>query len=323
MSIKLSIIVPVYNAEKYLYKNVMTLIQQTISSADYEIILINDGSKDASSEICFQLSQDYSNIILISQKNSGVSVARNAGIEKARGHYITFVDSDDYVCPEYVETIFELVDEEKEFYILDNFIVEDHIKGSEKQWLLELIKKRYTIDDVLSYLCSSRINAPWDKIYLKSVIKSHDLKFEVGLNMGEDVLFNLKYASYVNNVKVSDLKIYYHTVNFDGLCHKKVTFRLLHEYQIVYKKMMSIICELRNGEIHQNELRCAFLRLLTNYSGKLEKSGFSPKEIKAHFEQKDFFEEVVSAKYKSPIDCVRKFLLRRHLYKINAILFNN
>ena len=101
---KISIVVAVYNAEKTLKKCVDSLIGQTLKNT--EIILVNDCSKDNSSSICKQYESEYSNVIAIDNPyNVGVSATRNNGIEKAKGDYICFVDSDDYVEPDYLEQL--------------------------------------------------------------------------------------------------------------------------------------------------------------------------------------------------------------------------
>ena len=96
---KLSIIVPMYNVANYLAKCLDSLLEQDLSHSDYEIILVNDGSTDKCGEIAQQYADTYTNVKLISQKNMGLSVARNVGIKQAQGDYILFVDSDDYLQP--------------------------------------------------------------------------------------------------------------------------------------------------------------------------------------------------------------------------------
>lgn len=97
MDIVLSIIIPVYNVEKYIERCIRSLEKQDIHPETYEIIVINDGSPDNSREVVLQMMSEFSNVILIDQENKGVSMARNAGIERAKGRYILFVDPDDYV----------------------------------------------------------------------------------------------------------------------------------------------------------------------------------------------------------------------------------
>ena len=102
---KLSIIVPVYNVEAFLYKCVDSLLKQDLSPEDYEIVLVDDGSTDGSGALCDTLAAEHGNIRVIHQRNRGLSGARNAGIPTASGDYILFVDSDDYLCPNVLGTL--------------------------------------------------------------------------------------------------------------------------------------------------------------------------------------------------------------------------
>ncbi|WP_416867066.1 MAG: glycosyltransferase family 2 protein [Imperialibacter sp.] len=110
---KLSIILPVYNVEAYLERCIRSLEDQGIPRSDYEIIVVNDGSPDNSKEVVERLQRELSNIILINQENQGVSMARNAGIDRAGGEYLVFVDPDDYVAPNSFSSILTAVDRHK------------------------------------------------------------------------------------------------------------------------------------------------------------------------------------------------------------------
>ena len=107
---KYSVIIPVYNAEKTLKRCVDSLLEQDYTDA--EIILVNDGSKDGSEDICREYAEAHPNIRLISQQNGGVSTARNAGLDAAQGEYIVFVDSDDHVVPGFFSIMDKAIDEE-------------------------------------------------------------------------------------------------------------------------------------------------------------------------------------------------------------------
>ena len=96
--IKISVIVPVYNVEKFLSTCLESILDQGLSEQEYEIILINDGSIDGSLAICNLYAKAHSNIHVYSQENQGVSLARNLGMSKARGEWVMFLDSDDYLC---------------------------------------------------------------------------------------------------------------------------------------------------------------------------------------------------------------------------------
>lgn len=102
---KLSLIVPVYNVEQYLPKCVDSLLNQDLPLEDYEIILVDDGSPDCCGTICDKYAASYSNIKVVHRENGGLSAARNSGIEVARGEYVQFVDSDDYLEPNVLKTL--------------------------------------------------------------------------------------------------------------------------------------------------------------------------------------------------------------------------
>ena len=107
MSLKLSIIVPVYGVEAYLPKCIDSLLNQDLSAEDYEIILVDDGSPDRCGDICDEYASKYGNIRVVHRKNGGLSAARNSGIEVAQGKYIQFVDSDDYLEPNVLKALVE------------------------------------------------------------------------------------------------------------------------------------------------------------------------------------------------------------------------
>lgn len=107
MMVKLSIIVPIYKVEPYLSKCIDSLLDQDLSKEDYEIILVDDGSPDRCGEICDEYASKYANIRVVHRKNGGLSAARNSGIEIARGKYIQFVDSDDYLEPNVLKALIE------------------------------------------------------------------------------------------------------------------------------------------------------------------------------------------------------------------------
>ena len=112
MSVKLSIIVPVYGVEQYLRKCVDSLLSQDIPSSEYEIILVDDGGKDACPQICDGYSVEHKNVRVVHRENGGLSAARNSGIEVAEGEYVMFVDSDDYIEPNVLSGLMAQVERE-------------------------------------------------------------------------------------------------------------------------------------------------------------------------------------------------------------------
>lgn len=112
MTPKLSIIVPIYNVEQYLRKCVDSLLKQDIPSSEYEIILVDDGSPDACPEMCDSYAAEHDNVRVVHRENGGLSAARNSGIEKAKGKYVMFVDSDDYLEPNVLGSLMAQVERE-------------------------------------------------------------------------------------------------------------------------------------------------------------------------------------------------------------------
>ena len=105
----ISVIVPVYNVEKYLPQCLNSIINQTYKNI--EVVLVDDGSTDDSGNICEEYKKNDERIIVVHQKNSGLSAARNVGIEISTGEYITFIDSDDYISPDYIENLYSALEQ--------------------------------------------------------------------------------------------------------------------------------------------------------------------------------------------------------------------
>lgn len=153
---KISIIVPVYNMEQYLKKCVDSIIKQTYSNL--EIILVNDGSLDKSLFICKEYKKRDSRIRIVNKKNGGLSSARNAGVNVATGEYITFVDSDDYLKGNAIETLVKMIEHSQaDIAYIHDIIVNEHysIIGKEE---LDHCEKMYTSSTFLKAICERRVS---------------------------------------------------------------------------------------------------------------------------------------------------------------------
>ena len=193
MNETISIIVPVYNAEGTLNRCVSALVGQTYQNI--EIILVNDGSTDRSLEICRRFASEDGRIRVIDKPNGGVSSARNAGLDVATGAFIMFCDSDDWAEPDWCE---ELISHYEE----DCLVMCGHYVEGEQSYIPHEIRAengcdRYARRDFWKLkLCN--FNAPWNKIYDRSVILRENLKFREELTNGEDLLFILQYLSSIS-----------------------------------------------------------------------------------------------------------------------------
>lgn len=311
----LSIIIPIYNAEKYLFKTLQTLVSQTVEDHKYEIILINDGSTDNSDNICVDFMQNHRNILLINQENRGVSSARNKGLEVAKGKYITFVDSDDYVANNYVEVILKIVKSKKELYILNNYLDYRNEIKIEKQWLNE--DKQYNYDEIVNLFMEYKLNAPWDKIFLKSIIDRFNIRFKKNLNMGEDLIFCLDYLEKTNEVLLVDKSIYYHVNNIEGLCHRKINLNQIDEFDAIFNKMIQFA---RNNS-SEKVINSTILRMISNFSGKLYKNNYKKEEISRCLEGRKWYKDAIVFRYSDSGTNLRKVVLYYRLYWIASLIF--
>lgn len=190
----ISVIVPVYNAEKYLQKCLDSILEQTYKNL--EIIIINDGSTDNSGQICQEYEKQDDRIIYIEKENSGVSDTRNAGMDRMTGTYVTFVDSDDWLEPNYVKFLYEKLIEHQADIVVGNYT---SFNESNSVFYFhtsaDYYEKVYDNKSVIpclydaKELLKSALIVPWGKIYKKEIIAN--FRFPID-RIGEDALFNLK-----------------------------------------------------------------------------------------------------------------------------------
>jgi glycosyltransferase involved in cell wall biosynthesis len=192
-AIAISFIVPIYNAEKYLRRCLLSIKEQ--SMPNIEIIMIDDGSADTSSEICKSFMNSDGRFIYHHQQNAGLSAARNKGLSLARGKYIAFVDADDFIMPEYAEKTFGTAEEENADIVIFGYKMND-IDGSGDVGVSLPAAHRVVVtpETVLKHFCTDwllpqRMNYAWSKLYRHELIKKSGAAFIQGLNC-EDRCFN-------------------------------------------------------------------------------------------------------------------------------------
>ncbi|MGL4946332.1 MAG: glycosyltransferase [Cetobacterium sp.] len=198
----LSVIIPAYNVEKYVKRCVDSILNQTLK--EIEIIIIDDGSTDKTSEICSQLAIKHSSIIYKKVTNGGCSKARNLGIDIARGDYIAFLDSDDWVHEDMYKDMLDKAKKEKADVVICGFKKLDETKKiiSTVQVIERYSSESYT-DSKTEWFAS-----PCNKIYKKEMIKNNNIKFLLNVYTGEDMFFNFVCFFFSEKV-VSIQKTYY------------------------------------------------------------------------------------------------------------------
>lgn len=230
----IDVIIPVYNQEKYLRRCLDSLLPQTDESI--KVFLVNDGSTDASLDICREYAERFKNVVIIDKENGGLSSARNAGLDAAQGDRIVFIDSDDYVADDYVARI--QAETEASDLVVFPFIVK-HIDLGENKVIMQ--DGDYSAKDALCLLSDAGMfNVAWNKIYSRSIIEqSPALRFEEGGEPGEDLLFNCEYFKRIKNVKVTDRPIYYYMRNGEDTLANRYRKNLWDKNKVFIEKIKS------------------------------------------------------------------------------------
>lgn len=220
----LSIIVPVYNASAYLACCIESIISQTRD--DWELILVDDGSTDGSLSIAQSYAHD-SRIKVLTQHNSGPSVARNKGLAEASGQYITFVDADDWIDPDYVKIILgNAGDADIVFWGLKK-IYPDNIRLASPAD--NYARDHQSVEILLQSLIVNPENVPYfgftvTKLFKREIIEKYGLTFNPELRIKEDELFVWQYCSHINSLKALAFAPYNYRILQQSLSHNRKTF---------------------------------------------------------------------------------------------------
>jgi glycosyltransferase involved in cell wall biosynthesis len=242
----LSFIIPLYNAELYIKDCLSSLVSQGIDPSRYEIIVVDDGSKDNSLKVAKEFSAIYSNIFIIEQENQGVGAARNNGVEQARGTYIYFIDADDYLAQ---STLYKL---------LDNALIRNldvlcfkSTDTTERNLFLSENPDRYKIDDQIytgiEFIANSSIRfAVWWFIAKKEFLLSNNMRFIEGIFF-EDVIYALELFVAAERVSSTTLDVYRYYQNPTSIMHSKEevhTNKIIQGYKYAINKMDEVINKL-------------------------------------------------------------------------------
>lgn len=200
--VEISVIVPVYNAEKYLDRCISTLLAQQ-TKWEFEILLIDDGSKDNSLALLNEWEQRDSRIRVFSQRNSGPSAARNYGLFEANGNYIIFVDSDDWVDSYYIENLRNGVESSRPGLVMGGFFREQD-SGIIDYTEVPQIYYQNEFHKMIKVRELYRYGFPFGKIYGTDVIRSYGLTFDEGIHYGEDLIFLFSYLAHAEYVRFID-----------------------------------------------------------------------------------------------------------------------
>lgn len=227
---KVSIIVPVYNAEKTLCRCLDSLVGQTYE--DIEIILVNDGSSDNSQKICKSYKNRFSKIRLINQENAGPATARNTGIDHARGKYLSFVDADDHVENNMIEEMVGAAEDNCAEMVICGYYqefsetVKKH-KFSYAPGLYVGAESRKIATDLISDVSDTRIPPySWVRMVLKASLEKPEIRYAAGMVRSEDYYFFVQLHFRINRLYLLTDKPFYHYMEVDS----SITHRYVPEY---------------------------------------------------------------------------------------------
>lgn len=225
MDIKVSVIVPIYNSERYLRKCLESIVNQTLK--EIEIILVDDGSTDNSYEIYNEYLNNDNRIIIIKQTNQKQGAARNRGIEIAKGKYIGFVDADDYIDLNFFEKLYETAERYGCDIAISSLIKLCNNKQKYK-WKFE--SEKLLISDYEKFVTGHQIKnaAPYNKIYKKTFIEKNKIRFKEKV-FYEDGLFTVKAIYYTNKIITVPGTSYYYLKNPNSTVNSKQTEKHMND----------------------------------------------------------------------------------------------
>ena len=258
---KVSVIIPIYNAEKTIEKTINSIINQTYKYL--EILCINDGSTDKTEKILKKLESKDDRIKIIFQENGGVSKARNTGIENASGKYICFIDADDYIQNDYIKECINILKVENSDLLCTSYM-EGNKKISVEEKCIQNLNKKKIEEQILS---SNYFNTVWAQILKANIIKENKLRFNEKIIYGEDLLFNWDFISYAQKITYIDLPGYIYIYNQNGITQSSDIEKVLKKINDtfnVYKKFCRKENEEQIKNIILNKLNLNLRRLILN-----------------------------------------------------------
>ncbi len=241
-----SIIVPIYNAEQYLRRCVDSILNQEYT--DYELLLVNDGSTDASGDICEEYRDRDPRVIVIQKENTGVSDSRNRALDRARGKYLQFLDSDDWITPDATRLFVRAAEEYGCDMVISDFyrVVGERLspKGDiEEEGVL-------TREEFAAHMMENPADfyygVLWNKLYRRDIVEEHKLRMDTDISWCEDFMFNLEYIRYAKVFYALHAPIYYYVKRKGSLASQginisktvKMKLNVFEYYNNFYKHVL-------------------------------------------------------------------------------------
>lgn len=294
-----SIILPVYNAQNHLARCVGSICAQTYRNI--EIIILNDGSKDQSLPVCEEFRQKDPRILLVDKANSGVSDTRNLGLKLASGKYVEFVDSDDYLDPDFTERLVAAAEENEADFVIAPYKMVIPAGASKPEQVLDKIQDELGVMSVarppevreygflpagvydkdtfalrlMDKPASYFYSVLWNKLYRRDILTGNDIQFVSEMRWAEDLVFNLRYIQYAERFVAIDKPGYYYVQNPQSICHTQINLASIVQNKLqVFRYYKELYTKLGLYDQVQPQL----YKFLTAFSENAYPSG-SPQKI--------------------------------------------
>ena len=250
---KVSVIIPVYNCEKYIEKCLRSVIDQTYENI--EVIVVDDGSSDNSYQIIKEVTREKSNISIIRQDNQGLSMARNRGLKDATGEYLTFLDGDDFWGRSHVERLVGIAESNQSDMVICGYTKMNDVG----EVFDKIIPKRYVPYEHEEW--AYRIMTAWSRLYKKQLWDQYQIVFPKGVH-AEDVSISLFLNVVSKNIMTIPMSDYYYVQHSESIMHN---FRGLHNFRLPYASMerMLAMAETISDGNSREFLELGVMRFLT------------------------------------------------------------
>lgn len=313
--LKLSIIIPVYNVEKYLEKCLNSIIVGSVNMLGMlEVIVIDDGSQDKSGEIAEKFAEEYPCVKVIHQKNAGVAEARNVGIRKANGEWLYFVDSDDWLHTGAITEIIKVMREHPmaDILLFDAWQNEGDKENPWEHFNSSMVWRNSSAIRRLQYCTlyypypdkhkKVPLAAPWDKVYRSKFLKENGIQFRKELKVLDDMVFNTECFGVASEVVYTKEKIYHYRYVSDSITNSYKPDRVEQDRK-VWSYLQKYAEQMGAGEDFARAVRC---RIVKSFSICCRLCFFNDKNLQSYREKIKYIKQVlVSEPYYSAFHKVR------------------
>lgn len=296
----ISVIIPVYNTEKYLGRCIDSILNCTVN--DFEVILINDGSTDRSGEICRRYCGKDSRVKLYDQENAGVSAARNKGIEVSRGEWIIFVDSDDTISHDFLEIVTRREYQKQDMLIFDHTERKKRLKSGRRSKItgnariIKIGKRANSVRMIKKILYAkpltkngnTNLRSPCAKAYKKAVLDRYAIRFSQDVFIGEDKLFNMEYQLRAKSCIYIPRTVYFVEWRGDSLTHRFQP-QYVKNYYMFQKRLKMLLQE---NKIWGDLERAYYENILTAVTEVLVYGIFNPRSTRTYEEDRKLCHEI-------------------------------